>query len=108
MQELWGRILSGEVTKPGSYSLKTLEFMRNITKSDADLIVEMAKLAVFYSGTAILLLPLKSGSEQRGISILATISRLEILVSCTQLIWTTGSFESQTWHKKCFYLVALS
>lgn len=59
MQELWGRILSGEVTKPGSYSLKTLEFMKNITKSDADLIVEMAKLAVFYSGTAILPTPAK-------------------------------------------------
>jgi hypothetical protein len=59
MQELWGRILSGEVTKPGSYSQKTLEFMRNINKSDADLIVEMAKLAVFFSGSVILPTPAK-------------------------------------------------
>lgn len=54
MQELWGRILSGEIKKPGSYSLKTLDFVRNLTKADATLLELMTTLAVIYNGSAIL------------------------------------------------------
>ncbi|GGA00862.1 DUF2806 domain-containing protein [Dyella caseinilytica] len=54
MQELWGRILSGEIKKPGSYSLKTLDFVKNLTKEDATTLEKMSKLAVFYQGVAIL------------------------------------------------------
>lgn len=54
MQELWGRILAGEVKKPGSYSLKTLDFIRNMTKADAALLERVGKLALNYSGAALL------------------------------------------------------
>jgi len=54
MQELWGRILSGEIKKPGSYSLKTLDFVRNLTKSDAALLELVAKLAITFNGSTIL------------------------------------------------------
>lgn len=54
MQELWGRILSGEIKKPGSYSLKTLDFVKNLTKEDAATLEQMSKLAVFYQGVAVL------------------------------------------------------
>lgn len=54
MQELWGRILSGEIKKPGSYSLKTLDFVRNLTKADATLLELVTKLAVIYNGSAML------------------------------------------------------
>jgi len=50
MQELWGRILAGEIKKPRSYSLKTLDFVRNLTKDDADMLERLSKLAVSYEG----------------------------------------------------------
>jgi hypothetical protein len=38
MQFIWSRILSGEMKKPGSFSLKTLDVVRNLSKNDAELI----------------------------------------------------------------------
>jgi hypothetical protein len=46
LQELWGRILAGEIRKPGSYSLRTLEFVRNISKAEADLFECVGKFAL--------------------------------------------------------------
>ena len=37
MQTLWSRILSGEVTKPGSFSLRTLAAVKTLSRHDADL-----------------------------------------------------------------------
>jgi Protein of unknown function (DUF2806) len=44
MQELWGRILAGEIQKPGTYSLATLDFVRNLRTSDAALIERLSKV----------------------------------------------------------------
>ena len=46
MQELWGRILAGEIIKPGSYSLRTLQFVKNISKSDAQLFEKVGRYAL--------------------------------------------------------------
>lgn len=35
MQEIWARILAGEVKKPGTVSLRTLEILHNMTRQDA-------------------------------------------------------------------------
>lgn len=43
MQDLWGRILAGEVKRPKSYSLRTLEVLRNITREEAELFEKMAQ-----------------------------------------------------------------
>jgi uncharacterized repeat protein (TIGR03899 family) len=48
MQEIWGKILAGEIKKPGQYSLKTLDFLKNLTKSDASQIEKVCKLALRY------------------------------------------------------------
>jgi Protein of unknown function (DUF2806) len=37
MQTVWARILAGEVTQPGSFSLRTLNLVRNMSKEDANL-----------------------------------------------------------------------
>lgn len=37
MQTVWSKLLAGEVTKPGSYSLRTLAAVRVLSKEDADL-----------------------------------------------------------------------
>jgi len=46
MQELWGRILAGEIRKPGAYSLRALETVKNLSREDADLISKLADFQV--------------------------------------------------------------
>ena len=40
-QRVWARLLAGEICFPGSFSLKTLDLLRNITKEDAEDIIEI-------------------------------------------------------------------
>ena len=49
MQELWGRILAGEIRAPGTYSLRALDFVRNLTKADATLLENIGKHAMTFS-----------------------------------------------------------
>ncbi len=49
MQQLWGRILAGEVKQPKSYSLRTLEILRNMTKEEAEHITRVSPF-VMYGG----------------------------------------------------------
>lgn len=46
MQHLWGRVLAGEVRQPGSYSIRTLEFLGRMAREDADLITSVARFVV--------------------------------------------------------------
>lgn len=50
MQELWGRILSGEIKRPGSYSLRTLDSVRNLSKKEAELFENLSKFAINSNG----------------------------------------------------------
>lgn len=50
MQTLWSKLLAGEVSKPGSYSLKTLEVLRNLSRSDAK---HFQQLAHFFIADAV-------------------------------------------------------
>lgn len=45
MQQLWGKILAGEITNPGSYSLRTLDALKNITQEEAETFVKVAQAA---------------------------------------------------------------
>lgn len=38
IQELWGRVLAGEAVSPGTYGLRTLDFLRSLSTADAALI----------------------------------------------------------------------
>jgi len=67
MQNLWGRILAGEIKQPGTYSLRTLEFVRNLTRVDAELIDKIGKFALFYGPTAFIPAHDKAALEGRGI-----------------------------------------
>lgn len=44
MQTIWGRILAGETKKPNSYSLRTLEFLKNLSKNEAEIFTKFAKI----------------------------------------------------------------
>lgn len=40
VQKIWARILSGEIKRPGSFSFRTLEILKNITKIEAEIFSE--------------------------------------------------------------------
>ncbi|WP_057833207.1 DUF2806 domain-containing protein [Colwellia sp. TT2012] len=46
LQQLWAKVLAGEVKSPGSYSLRTLEFIKNISQEEANLISKLAMYAM--------------------------------------------------------------
>jgi uncharacterized repeat protein (TIGR03899 family) len=50
MQALWGKILAGEIKQPKSYSLRTLELIRNLSKSEADTFMKVANFAIKSGG----------------------------------------------------------
>lgn len=50
LQSLWSRILAGEILQPHSYSLRLLEFLRNISKDELELIL---KIMPFITGKKI-------------------------------------------------------
>ena len=41
MQTLWSRILAGEANSPGSYSKRTVNFVSEISKEEADLFTSL-------------------------------------------------------------------
>lgn len=55
MQFLWARLLAGEVSKPGSYSLRTLDTLRLMSQSDAALFQEFAGFVWTIGGGAMAL-----------------------------------------------------
>lgn len=46
MQVLWGKILAGEIKRPGSYSLRTLELLKSMNQREAELFVRAGKIAI--------------------------------------------------------------
>lgn len=46
MQLLWGQILAGEIKQPKSYSLRTLEILRNMSKEEAELFQKVAQFSL--------------------------------------------------------------
>lgn len=46
MQNLWAKILAGEVSKPGSFSLKTLQTFRTMSITEAKLLAKACSLAM--------------------------------------------------------------
>ena len=56
VQEIWAKILAGEIAKPSSFSLKTIDTLKNISKKDADLFVKLCSHS-FSNGNQSLFLP---------------------------------------------------
>ena len=45
MQLLWGKVLAGEVKRPGSYSLLALVLLKNITQQEAEIFVKVGQIS---------------------------------------------------------------
>lgn len=43
MQQLWAKVLAGEVQAPGSFSLRTIETVRNLTAAEAKLFLDLSQ-----------------------------------------------------------------
>lgn len=54
MQELWGRILAGEIKQRKSFSLRTLELLKNLSKDEAEIFTKLAEYK-FVSGNKYLI-----------------------------------------------------
>ena len=46
LQVLWGKVLAGEVEHPGTFSLRTLEFLRHASREEAALIEKLAPYVI--------------------------------------------------------------
>lgn len=46
MQVLWAKVLAGEIEKPSSYSLRTLDVLRNMSKEEAECFVKICNAAI--------------------------------------------------------------
>lgn len=67
MKSLWSRILAGEVKTPNSYSKRTLELLRNLSKEEATLFVKIAQY-VLQHGDFFIFRGINDNLEKFGIS----------------------------------------
>ncbi len=46
LQSIWGSLLAGEIKSPGSFSFRTLDFLRNLSHSEAESIAKLSRFAI--------------------------------------------------------------
>lgn len=49
MQKIWAKILSEEIKKPKSFSLRTLDIIKNISSDEAKVFNNLSQFAIFYN-----------------------------------------------------------
>lgn len=91
LQQLWGKVLAGEVKSPGSYSLRTLEFLRGLSKSEAE---QISKLAGFVIDGRIVR-SLKKHLDEQGVSFGLLLAMQELgLLSGVESIGLSTEYKS--------------
>ena len=50
VQDLWAKVLAGEIKSPGSFSLRFIETLRTLSKDEAEILQEISSYAVALSG----------------------------------------------------------
>lgn len=91
LQQLWGKILAGEVKSPGTYSFRTLEFLKGLSKDEAE---HISKLAAFVIEGRIIR-NLKQHLDESGISFNLLLVMQELgLLSGVDSTGLTAQFES--------------
>jgi hypothetical protein len=54
MQEVWGKILAGEVREPNTFSFRTLDVVKNLTKDEAFLFDRVSSFAIQFNESLLL------------------------------------------------------
>ena len=68
MQEIWAKILAGEINNPHSFSLKTIDALKNIGKDEAELFASVCKKCFSFGNDSLSLPNYKTYMEQADIS----------------------------------------
>ena len=78
LQNLWAQILAGEVKQPKTYSLRTLQLLRNLSKSEAEIFTKVSNYAIKYGNDHFLL---EDDLEKHGITFneLSLLSELGLI-----------------------------
>ncbi|MEZ8947145.1 DUF2806 domain-containing protein [Vibrio sp. 10N.247.311.18] len=101
LQSLWAKALAGEVATPGSYSLRTLEFLKNLSQAEAR---EISKLAPFVINKKVFKLP---DLENKGLEFdyLLEMEDLGILsgVEVGGLSWSLGTYAKESYVQNMQY-----
>lgn len=94
MQHIWSKILAGEVEKPGSFSMRTLETIRNLSRAEAMTFQKLAPFIVMSAGSACITSE-ASVYQKYGITYddIMLLDECGLMVSESSLQWTL-TFES--------------
>lgn len=96
LQQIWGKVLAGEVKSPGRFSLRTLEFLRNLSQTEAQAIERISPFVisgVLYRGNDAVL-------EAEGVSFsdLLAMQELGVLAGVDglglEITWTSNTTAS--------------
>jgi len=91
LQQLWGKVLAGEVKSPGTYSIRTLEFLRGLSTHEAE---QISKLAGFIIEDCIIFNPRQHPNERNiSFDLLLTMQELGLLLG-VESIGLTRQFRS--------------
>ena len=63
MQVIWSRLLAGEVAQPGTFSLRTLAFVRTLSRDDADLFTRFCSVVWMLGTNSLDLRPITLNQE---------------------------------------------
>lgn len=55
MQKLWGKVLAGEIKQPGSFSLRTMDKLKNISRDEAELFINVAQFAIKHNNNSFIM-----------------------------------------------------
>lgn len=88
MQALWGKILAGEIKQPKTYSLRTLELIRNLSKNEADTFMKVANYAIKSGGKSYLF----KGNDDETLNEKYQISYMDIALLTEVGLIQTGDF----------------
>lgn len=91
LQSLWGKLLAGELKSPGSYSLRALEFLRNLSAAEAGEIARLSRFVV----AGVIVRSEKAILDAEGISFGFLLRMQDLgIVSGAEATALTGTFKS--------------
>lgn len=91
LQRLWGSVLAGEVKSPGRYSIRTLEFLKTLSRPEAEVISKLASYVI----DGCVARSQEEYIESKGLSFSTLLQMQELgMVSGVEAVGLTTSYKS--------------
>ena len=104
MQILWAKILAGEIEKPSSYSLRTLDVLRNMSKEEAECFVKICNTSIKIESEKYVIPADQDYLSKNGIDYSDILMLEEIgLINSGSGIYINDDLESNTRYKLYMY-----